>query len=100
MYFTCTSCDKDIRVPVTQDQYEEWLDSRKYVQTAFAHLSPEHRELMISGTCAECWNTMFPPDEDECGGICLTADDIGLSEYGDMVAYAHPDCPVHGYGDS
>lgn len=32
----------------------------------------------------------------DCNGICLTASDIGLGEYGDVVAYAHPDCPEHG----
>ncbi len=36
-------------------------------------------------------------DEDECNGICLTAADIGVPEYGGgMIAYAHPDCPEHG----
>ena len=36
--------------------------------------------------------------EDECNGICLTASDIGLPEFhrSGEVAYAHPDCPVHG----
>lgn len=32
----------------------------------------------------------------ECNGICLTAADIGVPEAGDVVAYAHPDCPEHG----
>ncbi len=32
----------------------------------------------------------------ECNGICLTASDIGVGEYGDMIAYAHPDCEEHG----
>ena len=32
----------------------------------------------------------------ECNGICLSASDIGVGEYGDMIAYAHPDCPEHG----
>lgn len=32
----------------------------------------------------------------ECNGICMTASDIGVGEYGDIVAYAHPDCPAHG----
>lgn len=35
-------------------------------------------------------------EEPECNDICLTAADIGLGEYGDMVAYPHPDCPLHG----
>jgi hypothetical protein len=36
-------------------------------------------------------------EEDECNGICLTAADIGLSEFSRTgeVAYAHPDCPAH-----
>jgi hypothetical protein len=34
--------------------------------------------------------------EDECNGICLSAADIGVPEAGDVIAYAHPDCPAHG----
>lgn len=34
--------------------------------------------------------------ETECNGICLYAADIGVPEAGDVVAYAHPDCPEHG----
>jgi hypothetical protein len=37
-----------------------------------------------------------PPDP-PCSGECLTANDIGLPEYGTMIAYPHPDCPRHGY---
>lgn len=33
---------------------------------------------------------------DECNGICMSAADIGLDEYGSMIAYPHPDCPEHG----
>jgi hypothetical protein len=32
----------------------------------------------------------------ECNGICVTSSDLGVPEYGHMVAYAHPDCPEHG----
>lgn len=35
-------------------------------------------------------------EEVECNGWCLSASDIGVGEYGDMIAYAHPDCPEHG----
>lgn len=34
--------------------------------------------------------------DEECNGWCLSAADIGLGEYGSMIAYAHPDCPEHG----
>lgn len=50
-----------------------------------------HRHGFACGPeCPECHY------EDGCNGICMTAADIGLGEYGDMVAYAHPDCPEHG----
>lgn len=35
-------------------------------------------------------------EEAECNGICLYAADIGVPEAGNVVAYAHPDCPAHG----
>jgi len=35
-------------------------------------------------------------EKEECNGICLYAADIGVPEAGDVVAYAHPDCPLHG----
>lgn len=34
--------------------------------------------------------------ESQCIGICLSAADIGVPEAGDVIAYAHPDCPEHG----
>lgn len=39
---------------------------------------------------------MSDDEEPECIGICLTAADIGVPEAGDVIAYAHPDCPAHG----
>jgi len=39
---------------------------------------------------------MTEKEEPECNGICLYATDIGVPEAGDVVAYAHPDCPAHG----
>jgi hypothetical protein len=28
-------------------------------------------------------------------GLCLTAAELGLPEYGSMIAYPHPDCDLH-----
>ena len=30
-----------------------------------------------------------------CDGLCVTAADVGISGYGDAVAYPHPGCPAH-----
>ena len=34
--------------------------------------------------------------ESECNGMCITGWDLGMAEYGDTIAHAHPDCPLHG----
>lgn len=31
-----------------------------------------------------------------CNGLCVSAYDLGVGEYGDLVAHAHPTCPAHG----
>lgn len=38
------------------------------------------------------------PDPGPCSGDCLTAADVGVPEYGSLIAYPHPDCPLHGWG--
>lgn len=31
-----------------------------------------------------------------CNGLCVTATEVGLPEYGFGIVYAHPECSVHG----
>lgn len=45
-----------VEVPVSG--YEEWKDG-VLIQDALPGLSPEERELLISGTCPECWEYMY-----------------------------------------
>lgn len=34
------------------------------IQNALPELSADERELMISGTCGDCWDEMFPEDSE------------------------------------
>lgn len=92
MKIECGECQEIIDVPIQREDYERWKDG-EFIQNVAPYLRPDDRELLISGTCGPCFDGMFTSDE-EC--ICMTASDIGLPEYGDVVAYAHPDCPEHG----
>lgn len=97
MKINCALCDYPQYLPVSAEQVARWRSSGDYVQVAFPDLSANQREMLVSGTCGVCWDKMFPPeDDDSCNGVCMFAADIGLPEYGDVVAYAHPDCPEHG----
>lgn len=35
-----------------------------FAQDAFPYLTADQRELLISQTCGNCFNRMFPPDEE------------------------------------
>ena len=35
------------------------------IQIAFPDLTADQREILISGICPECWDKIFPPEEDE-----------------------------------
>lgn len=96
-YLKCMMCQESQVLPISSDSLFEWRMSGKFCQDYFPDLSSDQRELLISGTCGACFDDMFSDDE-ECNGICMTASDIGLPEYGDTVAYAHPDCPEHSDG--
>lgn len=54
----CSSCGSIKKISVTTTQ----LRSYKYgelIQRAFPHLSADDREMLISGTCGDCFDEMF-----------------------------------------
>jgi hypothetical protein len=92
---TCVVCRKTHRFTEDKEKVMRWLYG-DYIQNVFPEKSADEREMMVSGTCPECFDKLFPPDPDECNGMCMTGADVGLPEYGHLIAYAHPDCPIHG----
>ena len=60
----CIHCRQENRIYVEPKDYLDWLNKDRYVQDIWTTLSQQDRELIISGTHSECWNEMFP-DEDE-----------------------------------
>jgi hypothetical protein len=65
---SCTQCgtvQKPVKVQFSE--FHNWTRGLK-VQQAFPYLTSTERELLISGTCAKCWDDMFKePDDDEGG---------------------------------
>ena len=54
----CPICHKEHSVYVEKDDYYRWLRGT-HVQNAFSYLNAAEREILISGTCSECWDNMF-----------------------------------------
>lgn len=69
----CPCCGKLQTLEVNENEYQEWL-AGKSVQKAFPNLNEDQREILMSGICPECWDTIFPEEEEE--------DDSEYNEFG------------------
>jgi len=56
---TCHSCSKNHSIKVPLAGHAQWMDG-ELIQDALPELSSGERELLISGTCDDCWDEMFP----------------------------------------
>lgn len=61
---TCPFCGRSTDVLVDEVEYGCWLEGMS-IQDAMPDLSPDEREMLISGICPNCWEQMFGSDEDE-----------------------------------
>lgn len=60
----CPCCGHANEVYVNEEDYWDW-DEGVPAQKAFPYLSPDEREMLISGICPSCWDKMFPPEPEE-----------------------------------
>lgn len=56
----CKMCDYVLKVPAKKYA----LIKHQYVQDVFPDLSVDDRELLISGICGKCFDSMFDEDEE------------------------------------
>ena len=59
----CPFCGRGNEVEVNEEDYWDWQDGT-VAQNAFPYLTAEEREMLISGICPDCWNSMWGSDED------------------------------------
>ncbi len=60
----CIVCGKSATVQVTEEGLHRW-NMGQLAQNAFPHMSDDEREMLITGTHPECWEKLFPPEEEE-----------------------------------
>lgn len=52
----------EMDIDVTHDQLAQWL-AGSLIQNVMPHLSPEHREFLMTGIIPSEWNAEFGGDE-------------------------------------
>ena len=75
----CPFCGHGNEVEVNEMDYWDWQDGM-LAQEAFPYLSPEEREMLISGICPTCWEKTFA-DEEEPEDYEEDAYEIGFNPY-------------------
>lgn len=59
---SCEHCNKTYVLNINETGWKEW-ESGEFIQDALPDLEAGERELLISGTCDECWKQFFGEDE-------------------------------------
>lgn len=79
----CPQCGETKEIEVTSDEYDRLVDGDGHIQDILPNLSPDDREMFLSGFCSKCWDAMFGgPEEEEDeeevevgeGGDCCECD--------------------------
>lgn len=58
----CSGCGQSTWFTMSEEQFRFWQQG-VHVQDIFPDWSPEDREMLISGTCPECWEEMWAEDD-------------------------------------
>lgn len=60
--YPCQVCGDTTIIDIPEEGFNKWRNGA-FIQDAFPTLSPDERELLISGTHPKCWDELFL-DED------------------------------------
>jgi len=57
-----TGQENTLELPITEEEYDMWINSNVSIQNAFPTLTPDQREFMKTGYTAEDWAFIFKDD--------------------------------------
>ena len=60
MAVSCNMCAANHVIFVKMHDYIEWKNGAGFIQDLMPYHSDADRELLISGTCGPCFDSMFP----------------------------------------
>ena len=60
---TCRKCGKTFEFPTFREDFERF-EKCEGIQYVLPYISPEYRELMLSGVCPTCWDEIMETEEE------------------------------------
>lgn len=61
----CPLCKVTRELSIPREGYEKWSLGGVHIQDAMPEVPADVREMLISGTCPDCWKKMTEGFEDE-----------------------------------
>lgn len=60
LYITkpCPVCHETSTIHIEEEKFERWV-SGELIQKVWPHMTPDDRELLITGTHPACWEKIF-----------------------------------------
>ena len=60
----CMYCHQMHTFTMPVDDYRKWAVNRVAIQKALPYFNASQREILLSQICPECWDVLFPPEEE------------------------------------
>lgn len=61
----CVECGNVIEFDVRAEDYDLWKEKKVLIEDALWYITPDKREILLSGICGNCWNEMFGEENEE-----------------------------------
>lgn len=61
----CPLCGNMSRILMNHEDYKRLENEKVPVVFGISPETSDAREALITGTCKQCWDSMFPPDREE-----------------------------------
>lgn len=62
-FIQCCKCGKYIEIPISESRIKSWT-GETLIQNEFPELTPAQREMILTKICDDCWNKIFPEEDD------------------------------------
>lgn len=61
----CVECKCLVEFDVKAEDYDLWKEGGELIQEALWYVTPDNREMLISGICGKCWNELFKEESED-----------------------------------
>lgn len=61
----CTMCDQISEVDLDPAKVARWIQRGEKIQNVWPELSPDERELLMTGTHPACWTALWADTEED-----------------------------------